>query len=246
MNTSVTPERPLQTGDLSDAAVQAWLDFVAMPSHERCLRLTWMAGSRARAAVLWRISEHHRMTKTIGSDRSYRAISAQEISRRYGDLFGCSRSSIGQALSDLLGEGMLLARPHVDNVTRKIWLHWPALHERWQSTQWPDRHWLELNWIAKNKAEMVVLHSLQSAFVDGQQAMPVPLSPRELERLYRPQLGAGVDSSAISRAVKALTAAGAIEQPEELGIARGVRLVPGQVEAQLQAFYQQDLQKLLG
>jgi hypothetical protein len=74
----------------------------------------------------------------------------------------------------------------------------------------------------------------------------VSLSPRELERLYRPQLGAGVDSSAISRAVKALTAAGAIEQPEELGIARGVRLVPGQVEAQLQAFYQQDLQKLLG
>jgi DNA-binding transcriptional ArsR family regulator len=246
MNTAVALERPLQTGDLSEAAVQAWLDFVAMPSHERCLRLTWMAESRAQAAVLWRVSEHHRMTKRLGTDLSYKSISAHDIARRFGLLFGCSQRSIGQALSDLLDEGMLLARPHVDNVTRKIWLHWPALQKRWQSTEWPDRHWLELNWIAKNKAEMVVLHSLQSALVDGQQDIQVPLSPRELERLYRPQLGAGVDSSAISRAVKALTAAGAIEQPEELGIARGVRLVPGQVEAQLQAFYQQDLQKLLG
>jgi hypothetical protein len=140
---------------------------------------------------------------------------------------------------------MLLARPHVDNVTRKLWLHWPVFQARWQSTEWPDRHWLELNWIAKNKAEMVVLHSLQNALVDGQQAM-VSLSPRELERLYRPQWGAGVDSSAISRAVKSLMVAGAIERPEEPDKARGVCLVPGQVEAQLQAFYQQDLQKLLG
>lgn len=246
MSTTVTPERPLQTGDLSEAAVQAWLDFVAMPSHERCLRLTWMAESRAQAAVLWRVSEHHRMTKRLGSDLSYRSISAQEITRRFGQLFGCSRSSIGQALSDLLDEGMLLARPHVDNVTRKIWLHWPALQKRWQSTEWPDRHWLELNWIAKNKAEMVVLHSLQSALVDGQQGTHIPLSPRELERLYRPQWGAGVDSSAISRAVKTLTARGSIEPSSGSMGGHGFYLVSGQVEAQLQAFYQQDLQKLLG
>ncbi len=246
MNTTVAPERPLQTGDLSDAAVRAWLEFVAMPSHERCLRLAWLAESRAQAAVLWRVSEHHRMTKRLGSDLSYKSISAQEIARRYGNLFGCSRSSIGQAMSDLLDEGVLLARPHVDNVTRKIWLHWPALQERLQSTQWPDRHWLELHWIAKNKAEMVVLHALQGTLVDGQQDIQVPLSPRELERLYRPQFGAGVDSSGISRAIKALTAAGAIEQPGELSRSRGGRLVPGRVEGQLQAFYQQDLQKLLG
>ncbi len=246
MNTVVASERPLHAGDLSETDVKAWLDFVAMPSHDRCLRLNWMAKSRAQAAVLWRVSEHHRMTRRLGTDLSYKSISAQEIARRYGNLFGCSRSSIGQALSDLLDEGVLLARPHVDNVTRKIWLNWPALQERWQSTEWPDRQWLELNWIAKNKAEMVVLHSLQSALVDGQQDIQVPLSPRELERLYRPQWGAGVGSSTISRAIKALTAAGVIEQPVEPGKARSVRLVPGQVEAQLQTFYQQDLQKLLG
>ncbi len=119
MNTAVALERPLQTGDLSEAAVQAWLDFVAMPSHERCLRLTWMAESRAQAAVLWRVSEHHRMTKRLGTDLSYKSISAHDIARRFGLLFGCSQRSIGQALSDLLDEGMLLARPHVDNVTRK-------------------------------------------------------------------------------------------------------------------------------
>jgi hypothetical protein len=246
VNTTVTPERPLQTGDLSDAVVQAWLDFVAMPSHERCLRMAWLAESRARAAVLWRVSEHHRMTKRLGSDLSYKSISAQEITRRFGQLFGCSQRSIGQAMSDLLDEGVLLARPHVDNVARKIWLNWPALQERWQSTEWPDRHWLELNWIARNKAEMVVLHALRGTFVDGRGGIDVLLSPRELERLFRPQWGAGVDSSGISRAIKALTAEGAIEQAGEQIKSRGGRLVPGRVEGQLQAFYQQDLQKLLG
>jgi hypothetical protein len=93
---------------------------------------------------------------------------------------------------------------------------------------------------------MVVLHALRGTFVDGQEGFDVLLSPRELERLYRPKIGAGVDSSGISRAIKALTAAGAIEQPGELSRSRGGRLVPGRVEGQLQAFYQQDLQKLLG
>jgi hypothetical protein len=246
MNTTVAPERPLQTGDLSGPAVQAWLDFVAMPSHERCLRLAWLAQSRAQAAVLWRVSEHHRMTKRLGSDLSYKSISAQEITKRFGQLFGCSQRSVGQAMSDLLDEGMLLARPHVDNVTRKIWLNWPALQEWCQSTEWPDRHWLELNWISRNKAEMVVLHALQGTTEDGQEGFDVLLSPRELERLYRPQFGAGVDSSGISRAIKALTAESAIERPGEQSRSRGGRLVPGRVEGQLQAFYQQDLQKLLG
>ena len=246
MNTTVVPERPLQTGDLSDAAVQAWLDFVAMPIHERCLRLAWLAESRARAAVLWRVSEHHRMTRRIGTDLSYKSISAHDIAQRFGLLFGCSQRSIGQAMSDLMDEGMLLARPHVDNVTRKIWLHWPALQERWQSTEWPDRHWLELHWIAKNKAEMVVLHALQGTLMDGQQGTHIPLSPRELERLYRPQFGVGVDSSSISRALKALTAGGLIETSSGSMGSHGFYLVPGQVEGLLQAFYQQDLQKLLG
>jgi hypothetical protein len=244
MNTAVK-ERKLKTGDLSEASVQAWMDFTAMPIHERCLRLAWMAPTRAQAAVLLRFCERHRMTLNLGSDRSYSRFSAKEVTLRFGNVFGCSRSSIGQAMSDLLQEDVLRAQPHVDNVTRKIWLNWPALQERWQSTEFPELRWLELNWIARNKAEMVVLHALQSGQSEGQHDAFVALSPRELERRYRPQFGAGVDSSALSRAIKTLTAAGTIKPASEDMGGRGLRLVPGKVEQLLQAFYQQDLEKLL-
>lgn len=238
-------ERKLSTGDLSEASVQAWLDFIGMPIHERCLRLTWMAETRAQAAVLWRFCEHHRMIMKLGSDRTYKSSSANEVALRFGKVFGCSRSSIGQAMNDLLQADVLRARPHVDNVTRKIWLNWPALQAQWEAADFPELCYLELNWIARNKAEMVVLHALQSAQEDGQQEQFVALSTRELERQYRPRFGAGGDSSAISRAIKTLTAAGMIEQAGEAIGGRGLRLVPGKVEQLLQAFYQKDLEKLL-
>jgi hypothetical protein len=244
MNTAVN-ERKLKTGDLSEASVQAWMDFTAMPIHERCLRLAWMAPTRAQAAVLLRFCERHRMTLSLGSDRSYSRFSAKEVTLRFGNVFGCSRSSIGQAMSDLLQEDVLRAQPHVDNVTRKIWLNWPALQERWQSTEFPEQRWLELHWIARNKAEMVVLHALQSAQSQSQHDGLVTLSTSGLERQYQPVFGAGVDAKAILRAIKRLTAAGLVEQADEAIGGRGLRLVPGKVEQLLQAFYQQDLEKLL-
>ena len=240
MNTTVQ-ERQLHAGDLSEASVQAWLDFIEVPIHERCLRLRWVAESRAQAAVLWRFCEHHRLTMTLG-DRAYESISAKEVALRFGRLFGSSQRSIGQAMSDLLEADLLRARPHVDNVTRKIWLNWPSLQERWEAESFPELKYLELNWIAKNKAEMVVLHALQCAQCKQQEC--VKLSPRELERQYRPRFGAGVDSSAVSRAIKTLTAAGTIEPVSGDMGANGSYLVPGKVEQLLQAFYQQDLEKL--
>jgi len=244
MSTTVE-ERKLNSGDLSEAAVQAWLDFIGIPIHERCLRLAWLAESRAQAAVMWRFCEHHRMTMNLGSDRSYKSSSANEIALRFGKVFGCSRSSIGQAMSDLLEADVLRARPHVDNVTRKIWLNWPALQARWETADFPELICLELNWIARNKAEMAVLHALQSAHGDGQQNEFEALSTRELERHYRPRFGAGVDSSAVSRAIKTLSAAGLIEQANEAVGGRGLRLVPDKIDQLLQAFYQHDLEKLL-
>lgn len=243
MNATVQ-ERKLNTGDLCEASVQGWLDFINIPIHERCLRLRWVAESRAHAAVLWRFCEHHRLIMKLGSDRTYRSISAKEVTLRFGKVFGCSQRSVGQAMSDLLQADVLRARPHVDNVTRKIWLNWPALQAQWESADFPELGYLELNWIARNKAEMVVLHALQSAQKDGQQEQFVALSTSGLERQYRPRFGAGVDAKAVLRAIKTLTAAGTIEQADESIGGRGLRLVPGKVEQQLQAFYQQDLEKL--
>ena len=242
---TVTQERKLNTGDLCEASVQAWLEFISIPIHERCLRLRWVAESRAHAAVLWRTCEHHRLTMSLGSDRTYESISAKEVTLRFGKVFGCSRSSIGQAMNDLLQADVLRARPHVDNVTRKIWLNWPVLQAQWEAADFPELRYLELNWIARNKAEMVVLHALQGAHGDGQQKQFVTLSTSGLERHYRPRFGAGVDAKAVLRAIKTLTAAGTIEQADEAIGGRGLRLVPGKVEQLLQAFCQQDLEKLL-
>jgi hypothetical protein len=237
--TSPVPLKALQTGDLSVDAVQAWKDFMALSLHERCLKLSWLAGTRTRAAVLWQFCERHHRRAAIGSENSAVRVSASDIADRAGQFFGCSVSGVRSTMSDMIQEGLLHVLPHVDNVTRKIWLDWPALQAALESTKFPELIFLELKWVAKNRAEMVVLHALIGA---ANQTIS-KLSPSALESQYRAMVD--IDASALTRAVKSLLAAEMIEQVDASG-SRCIRLVPGKVEMQMEQFYLTDLQKLLG
>ncbi len=236
---SVSPTRALKTGDLTEESVQAWRAFIALPAHERCLKLTWIAGTNARAAVLWQLCEHHHKKAAIGFEASAVKVSANDIAERSGQLFGCSVSGLRSTMSDMIQEGLLHVLPHVDNVTRKIWLNWTVLQAALESAKFPELIFLELNWVAKNWAEMVVLHALIGA---ANQTIS-KLSPSALESQYRVMVD--IDASALTRAVKSLLAAGMIEQVDASG-SRCIRLVPGKVEMQMEQFYLTDFQKLLG
>jgi prophage antirepressor-like protein len=236
---SVSPTRALKTGDLTEESVQAWRAFMALPAHERCLKLTWIAGTNARAAVLWQFCEHHHKKAAIGFEASAVKVSANDIAERSGQFFGCSVSGVRSTMSDMIQEGLLHVLPHVDNVTRKIWLDWPALQAALESTKFPELIFLELNWIAKNKAEMVVLHALTGA---ANQTI-IKLSPSALESQYRALVD--IDASALARAVKSLLAAEMIEQ-DGASDSRCIRLVSDKVEKLMEQFYLTDFQKLLG
>lgn len=223
----------LRTGDLNEESVQAWREFMGMTAHERCLKLLWLGGTSARAAVLWYLCERHARKWAIGFEGSADKISANDIVQRVGQVFGCSVSAVRAAMSDLIDEGLLHELPHVDNVTRKIWLDWAALDALLKATSFPEPVFLELNWIAKNKGEMVVLHALSKA------AGSITLAPAALEAQYRPKFG--VTALGLSRAVKALISAGLVER----GKGNFLSLAPDKVEKLLEQFYLTDLQKLL-
>jgi prophage antirepressor-like protein len=236
---SVSPAKALKTGDLTGESVQAWHAFMALPAHERCLKLTWIAGTNARAAVLWQLCEHHHKKAAIGFEASAVKVSANDIVERSGQFFGCSVSGVRSTMSDMINEGLLHVLPHVDNVTRKIWLDWPVLQASLESAKFPELIFLELKWVAKNRAEMVVLHALIGA---ANQTIS-KLSPSALESQYRAMVD--IDASALTRAVKSLLAAEMIEQVGASD-SRCIRLVPGKVEKLLEQFYLTDFQKLLG
>jgi len=232
---STATGKALQTGDLSEDAVQSWQAFMALPAHERCLKLTWLAGNRTRAAVLWYFCEMHRRKAAVGFAGSAFKVSANDIAEK--SFVACSVSGVRAAMSDMIDEGLLHALPHVDNVTRKIWLDWSAVHSVLQSARFPELIFLELNWVAKNKAEVVVLHALTVA---TNQAVS-KLSPSALESQYRAMVD--IDASALARADKSLLAAGMIERVDA-NDSRCVRLVPGKVEQLMEQFYLTDLQNV--
>ena len=234
---SVSRTRPLKTGDLTLESVQAWQAFMALPAHERCLKLTWIAGTNARAAVLWQFCERHQRRGAIGFEGSSEKVSANDIVERSGALFGCSVSGVRAVMSDMINEGLLRVLPHVDNVTRKIWLDWPTLQAALESAKFPELIFLELNWVAKNKAEMVVLHALTVATNQNISK----LSPSALESQYRAMVD--IDASSLARAVKSLLAAGMIEQVDASG-SRCIRLVLGRVEKLMEQFYFSNLQNI--
>ncbi len=236
----------LNSGDLSDDSVASWLAFMALPEHERCLRLAWVSSARAHAAVMWRLCEHHKMYSRIGSEKSSLRVSAAKIVEGCGDFFGCSVSGTRAAMADLIAHELVNVIPHVDNIARKLWLNWPSLDALLKAAAEVDVRALELHWVAKNKAELAVMMALERAQEGQQEGEFQSFSTREIELLYRPMLGTGVDFSSVARAIKSLAGRGLVElEHQDKRAVRSMRLVAHEVQFEVEQFYQQDLQQLI-
>lgn len=218
-----------------------WNALTDMTPHQRLLHLAWMVESRSELAVLWLLFENHRRLGKLGPSAA-REESSNEAARLFGSLFGTSARSICDSMRKLIDSGVVRVHPHVDNVKREMWLHWPAVCERWLATAFPEQHVLELNWVAHGqRAAVAVLLALTEHARINPGAF-ARISARDIEAQYRPMLGEAVMNQTVIRWAMKLSASGLIERLSmEVPITKGMRLVPGALEDAVAAFYQLDV-----